>query len=98
MASAGFRTGDLLRLAARTSRDTLPRPRRVSRTEALGLAPALRPAGLRGGLVCWDGQLEDDARLVTCLARTAAAYGARRAHPSPGARGDRHRVRSCATS
>ena len=76
MASAGFRTGDLLRLAARTRRDTLPRPRRVSRTEALGLAPALRPEGLRAGLVFWDGQLEDDARLVTCLARTAASYGA----------------------
>ncbi|MGH3349281.1 MAG: glycerol-3-phosphate dehydrogenase/oxidase [Nocardioides sp.] len=76
LAAAGFQTGDLLRLAARTGRDTLPRPRRVSRTEALGLAPALRSAGLRGGLIYWDGQLEDDARLVTCLARTAAAHGA----------------------
>ena len=76
LASAAFRTGDLLRLGARTSRDTLPRPRRVSRTEALRLAPALRASGLRGGLVNWDGQLEDDARLVTCLARTAASYGA----------------------
>ena len=76
LASAGFRTGDLLRLVARTSRDTLPRPRRVSRTEALALAPALHLEGLRGGLVFWDGQLEDDARLVTCLARTAASYGA----------------------
>lgn len=76
LASAGFRTGDLLRLVARTRRSTLPRPRRVSRTEALELAPALRPEGLRGGLLFWDGQLEDDARLVTCLARTAASYGA----------------------
>jgi glycerol-3-phosphate dehydrogenase len=76
LASAGFRAGDLLRLSARTSRQTLPRPRRVSRTEALRLAPALRKTGLRGGLVNWDGQLEDDARLVTCIARTAAAYGA----------------------
>jgi len=76
LASAGFRAGDLLRLSARTSRRTLPRPRRVSRTEALRLAPALRKTGLRGGLVNWDGQLEDDARLVTCIARTAAAYGA----------------------
>lgn len=76
LASAGFRTGDLLRLAARTRRDTLPRPRRVSRTEAIRLAPALRSAGLRGGLINWDGQLEDDARLVTCLARTAASHGA----------------------
>ena len=76
-ASAGFRTGDLLRCAAGTKRSTLPRPRRVSRSEALRLAPALRPEGLRAGLVFWDGQLEDDARLVTCIARTAASYGAR---------------------
>jgi len=76
LASLGFRAGDALRLSARTRRETLPRPRRVSRTEALALAPALRATGLRGALVSWDGQLEDDARLVTCLARTAAAYGA----------------------
>lgn len=76
LAGAGFVAGDLLRLGARTSRETLPRPRRVSRTEALRMAPALRSSGLRGGLVNWDGQLEDDARLVTCLARTAASYGA----------------------
>jgi glycerol-3-phosphate dehydrogenase len=76
LAAAGFRTGEVLRIGARTSRETLPRPRRVSRTEALRMAPALRQSGLRGGLVNWDGQLEDDARLVTCLARTAASYGA----------------------
>jgi glycerol-3-phosphate dehydrogenase len=73
---AGLRAGDVLRMAAGTSRQTLPGPRRVSRTEALRIAPALRRDGLRGGIVSWDGQLEDDARLVTCLARTAAAYGA----------------------
>ena len=39
--------------------------------------PGLRADGLRGGLLSWDGQLEDDARLVVALARTAAAYGAR---------------------
>ncbi len=76
LARGGFVAGDLLRRGARTSRETLPRPRRVSATEALALAPGLRPAGLRGGLVSWDGQLEDDARLVTTIARTAAAYGA----------------------
>ncbi|MDQ4007326.1 MAG: glycerol-3-phosphate dehydrogenase/oxidase [Actinomycetota bacterium] len=76
LASAAFRTGDVLRLVARTSRETLPRPRRVSPAEALRMAPALRASGLRGGLLNWDGQLEDDARLVTCLARTAAAHGA----------------------
>ncbi|HEU5456402.1 MAG TPA: FAD-dependent oxidoreductase, partial [Nocardioides sp.] len=48
----------------------------VSATEALTLAPGLRPGGLRGGLLSWDGQLEDDARLVTTIARTAASYGA----------------------
>ena len=55
----------------------LPRPRRLSRTETLAVAPALRAQGLRGGLLGWDGQLEDDARLVVTLARTAAAHGAR---------------------
>ena len=73
---AGLHAGDLLRRGARTSAATLPRPRRVSTTEALALAPGLRPAGLRGGLLSWDGQLEDDARLVTTVARTAASYGA----------------------
>uniref|UniRef100_UPI0008304072 glycerol-3-phosphate dehydrogenase/oxidase n=1 Tax=Nocardia miyunensis TaxID=282684 RepID=UPI0008304072 len=44
--------------------------------ETLRLAPTVRRAGLRGGLLAWDGQLVDDARLVVTLARTAAAYGA----------------------
>ena len=68
--------GDLLRRSAHTSRDTLPRPRKISATEALTLAPGLRRDGLRGGLLSWDGQLEDDARLVTTVARTAADHGA----------------------
>ncbi|WP_433226433.1 glycerol-3-phosphate dehydrogenase/oxidase [Actinomadura formosensis] len=77
LAHAGMRAGDLLRLAARTPRSVLPRPRRLSAVETLRLAPALRPHGLRGGLLSWDGQLADDARLVTALARTAAGHGAR---------------------
>jgi glycerol-3-phosphate dehydrogenase len=77
LAWAGFRAGDLLRASARTARATLPGPRRLSTAETLRLAPGLRPYGLRGGLLSWDGQLADDARLVTALARTAAAYGAR---------------------
>jgi glycerol-3-phosphate dehydrogenase len=36
----------------------------------------LRAADLRGGVLFWDGQLEDDARLVIAVARTAAANGA----------------------
>ena len=73
---AGLLAGDALRRGARTHADTLPKPRRLTTTEALQLAPGLRPAGLRGALLSWDGQLEDDARLVTTIARTAASYGA----------------------
>ncbi|MFJ6932083.1 glycerol-3-phosphate dehydrogenase/oxidase [Streptomyces nigra] len=77
LAWAGFRAGDTLRLAARTARATLPAPRRLSAVETRHLAPALRTQGLRGGLLSWDGRLTDDARLVTAVARTAAAHGAR---------------------
>jgi glycerol-3-phosphate dehydrogenase len=72
----GLLAGDVLRRTARTSAEILPRPRRLSATETLQLAPPLRAGGLRGGWLSWDGQLEDDARLVTNVARTAAAYGA----------------------
>ncbi|MFR0355309.1 glycerol-3-phosphate dehydrogenase/oxidase [Streptomyces sediminimaris] len=77
LARAGFRAGDALRVAARTARATLPPPRRLSAAETRRLAPALRADGLRGGLLSWDGRLVDDARLVTAVARTAAAHGAR---------------------
>ncbi|MEV7325665.1 glycerol-3-phosphate dehydrogenase/oxidase [Streptomyces sp. NPDC093970] len=77
LAWAGFRAGDTLRMAARTARATLPGPRRLSAVETRNLAPALRTDGLRGGLLSWDGRLCDDARLVTALARTAAAHDAR---------------------
>jgi glycerol-3-phosphate dehydrogenase len=75
-ARAATWAGDLLRRGARTSVRTLPRPRHLSATEALQLAPSLRREGLRGAMLGWDGQLEDDARLVTTVARTAASYGA----------------------
>jgi len=68
--------GDLLRRAAGTSADTLPKPRRLTAAETRRLAPTLRTDGLRGAVLGWDGQLEDDARLVTTIARTAAARGA----------------------
>ena len=74
---SGLRAGDALRRAARTPSSLLPGPRRVSGPEALALAPGLRTRGLRGGLLSFDGQLTDDARLVVALARTAAGYGAR---------------------
>jgi glycerol-3-phosphate dehydrogenase len=72
---AGVGAGDWLRIAARTSRETLPRPRSISATETRHLAPVLRP-DVRGAILSWDGQLEDDARLVTTIARTAAGLGA----------------------
>ncbi len=74
--AAGLAAGDLVRAASGTSSATLPPPRAVSRVETLRAVPALR-ADVRGGLLSWDGQLEDDARLVTALARTAAAHGAK---------------------
>ncbi|WP_326654508.1 glycerol-3-phosphate dehydrogenase/oxidase [Streptomyces sp. NBC_01750] len=77
LAWAGFKAGDLLRASAHTSRTTLPAPRTLSTVETRHMIPALRPTGLRGGLLSWDGQLTDDARLVTAIARTAAAHGAR---------------------
>ncbi len=77
LAHAGIRAGDLLRLFARTRRETLPRPRRIGVTETLTLAGVVRREGLRGAILSWDGQLEDDVRLVLAVARTAAANGAR---------------------
>lgn len=49
--------------------------RHLGRREALAAAPGLRDAGLRGGLVYYDAQV-DDARYALEVVRTAAAYGA----------------------
>lgn len=73
----GLRAADVLRRAARTPSSLLPTPRRVPAPEALALAPGLRVPDLRGGLLFFDGQLVDDARLVVALARTAASFGAK---------------------
>ncbi|WP_040599910.1 glycerol-3-phosphate dehydrogenase/oxidase, partial [Patulibacter medicamentivorans] len=72
----GLGLGDALRAAARTPAAALPRARRVTPAEALHLAPGLADRELRGAILGWDGQLEDDARLVVAIARTAAAHGA----------------------
>lgn len=76
LARGGLLGADALRRMAGTSADTLPRPRRLTAAETRRLAPPLRTDGLRGSLLAWDGQLEDDARLVTTIARTAADHGA----------------------
>jgi glycerol-3-phosphate dehydrogenase len=73
---AGIRAGDLLRVAAGTPSRLLPHPRRISVVQTLSFFPALHRQGLRGAILFWDGQLEDDARLVIAVARTAAAHGA----------------------
>jgi len=73
---AGMRVADGMRLAAGTPRRVLPRPSRISAAEAKVLAPGLAAGDLRGALLYWDGQLEDDARLVVAIARTAAVHGA----------------------
>ncbi len=75
LAGAGLAAADVLRRAARTSRQTLPAPRRLTRAEALTAVPCLR-RDVGGGMLTWDGQLTDDARLVVAIARTAAAHGA----------------------
>jgi glycerol-3-phosphate dehydrogenase len=73
----GFLAGDALRWLAGTPAAILPRSQRVSANRVLDLAPAVRSDGLDGGLLAYDGQLIDDARLVTAVARTAAQNGAR---------------------
>jgi glycerol-3-phosphate dehydrogenase len=75
LAEAGGRLGDLVRLSVPGGRGSLPSTRRVRADEVARLTPGVRPG--RGGVVFWDGQLTDDARLVVALARTAAASGAR---------------------
>ncbi|MDQ1699426.1 MAG: glycerol-3-phosphate dehydrogenase [Frankiaceae bacterium] len=75
LARTGFGIADVLRIASRTPRQ-LPRTRWVDATETARLVPSMR-ADARGAFVSVDGSLEDDARLVVAIARTAASYGAR---------------------
>jgi glycerol-3-phosphate dehydrogenase len=72
----GFLAGDALRCMAGTRSTTLPRSRRISAERAVAMAPTVRRDGLAGGLLAYDGQLIDDARLVAAVARTAAQHGA----------------------
>jgi glycerol-3-phosphate dehydrogenase len=72
----GLMGGDALRRGAGTPTALLPAPRRVDANYALSVAPTLDEAALRGGLLSYDCALEDDARLVVGVARTAAALGA----------------------
>ncbi len=73
----GFAAGDGLRKLAGTPASVLPRSRRIDASRAVELAPTVRRDGLDGAFLAYDGQLVDDARLVTAVARTAAQHGAR---------------------
>ncbi|WP_204080474.1 glycerol-3-phosphate dehydrogenase/oxidase [Mycobacterium riyadhense] len=74
---SGFLAGDALRMLAGTPSSTLPRSRTISAQRVVEMTPTVRREGLQGGLLAYDGQLIDDARLVTAVARTAAQHGAR---------------------
>jgi glycerol-3-phosphate dehydrogenase len=74
---AGFLAGDVLRKTAGTPASILPGSQRISAQRVIDMAPVVRRDGLDGGLLAYDGQLIDDARLVTAVARTAAQHGAR---------------------
>jgi glycerol-3-phosphate dehydrogenase len=73
----GIRMGDAMRALSGTSRRLLAPMRRVGGAEACLWAPALAARRVSSAILYWDAQLEDDARLVVALARTAAAHGAR---------------------
>jgi glycerol-3-phosphate dehydrogenase len=74
---AGFLAGDALRIGARTPGTTLPPAHFIRADKVHALAPTVDVSRMRGGIMAWDGQLVDDARLVVAVARTAASFGAR---------------------
>lgn len=74
---AGMGMGDLLRVLSRTPSSVLPAPRILNARQTTRLLPGIKTEGLLGGILSFDGQLVDDARLVLGIARTAAREGAR---------------------
>ncbi|MFF5790506.1 FAD-dependent oxidoreductase [Paeniglutamicibacter sp. NPDC012692] len=76
VAGAGVVLYDLLRRASGLRGTTLPRPQLLSSQAVSAMVPALEAKSLRRGLLYWDGQVFDDARLVLGVLRTAAGLGA----------------------
>jgi glycerol-3-phosphate dehydrogenase len=76
IARLGATAGDALKWAAARRSGVLPRGGALSAGQIADLVPAVDTSRLIGGTRLWEGQLEDDARLVIAVARTAAAYGA----------------------
>jgi glycerol-3-phosphate dehydrogenase len=74
VARVGMGIADALRAASRTP-DVLPRTRWISGGEMRARLPLMQDR--REAALHVDGALEDDARLVVAVARTAASYGAR---------------------
>lgn len=76
IARLGAAAGDALKWAAARRSGVLPRGGALSAGQVADLVPGIDTSRLIGGTQLWEGQLEDDARLVIAVARTAAAYGA----------------------
>ncbi|GAA5228559.1 glycerol-3-phosphate dehydrogenase/oxidase [Paeniglutamicibacter antarcticus] len=76
LAGAGVLVYDVLRRASGLSGSILPRPQLLGSKAVCAMVPALDAGALRRGLLYWDGQVLDDARLVLGVLRTAAALGA----------------------
>jgi glycerol-3-phosphate dehydrogenase len=76
LSTVGTMLADGMRRASGLPSRVLPRPRRLSPQLVHAMVPALPLHAVRGGTLYWDGQLEDDSRLVFAVARTAASLGA----------------------
>ena len=75
---AGFLAGDALRMPGRHAVvDAAAVAADLGASGPSSWRPTVRRDGLDGGLLAYDGQLIDDARLVAAVARTAAQHGAR---------------------
>ena len=55
---------------------TIPNGRKITRDECLHHIPGLDPNGLRGGVIFYDGQMENADRVTLAFALSAAARGA----------------------
>ncbi|ALE05124.1 hypothetical protein AL755_05880 [Arthrobacter sp. ERGS1:01] len=75
-AGAGVVIYDVLRRLSGLRGRVLPRPQLLSSQAVAALVPALDADALRRGILYWDGQVVDDARLVLGVVRTAAGLGA----------------------
>jgi glycerol-3-phosphate dehydrogenase len=76
LSTVGTVLADGIRRASRLPGGLLPRPRRLSAQAVHAMVPTIAATAVRGGTLYWDGHLEDDARLVLAVARTAASLGA----------------------